>query len=169
MCALATLSGEQLGRPPELGLLRMALDEYAAVRQAVMDSSPDFYWVLQDAPRAARLGAGLELVHFWEHPQYVLRKPGDVSGFTPPRLAKAPEAAMAILRAGLPVAEVLANIKEVAHACRAALRRSCRRCGQHAFWDDLSVVGAQSDGEGGSMELRNCMCGTTFALTTVVP
>jgi hypothetical protein len=42
----------------------------------------------------------------------------------------------------------------------------CGSCGRQyspATWKALHLVGEQSDGEGGVLELRNCLCGSTIS------
>lgn len=45
------------------------------------------------------------------------------------------------------------------------------RCGRdytEASWAQLARVGLMSDGEGGSLTLRNCACGSTLAVPFVM-
>lgn len=168
--AVATLAGEHLGNDPRLGLLRMAFEGYAALRQAVREASPDFFWPLQDAPPEARLTPGLELTRFWDTPKYVLaRRSADTVASEGRALLTVAQATLAWRAQGLSaparVENALHRIETVTRYCRAALHRRCRRCGAESRWLELPVQGLQDDGDGGHLELRNCPCGTTFALS----
>jgi hypothetical protein len=44
------------------------------------------------------------------------------------------------------------------------MKRCCTCCRQTVLWDDLPLLGYMDAGDGGSLELRNCTCGSTLAL-----
>ena len=44
----------------------------------------------------------------------------------------------------------------------------CRRDYTESTWSRLDRVGLMSDGEGGCLSLRNCVCGSTLAIEMVV-
>jgi hypothetical protein len=46
--------------------------------------------------------------------------------------------------------------------------RCCRRDYTEASWAKLARVGLMSDGEGGALSLRNCVCGSTLAMPLVM-
>ena len=49
------------------------------------------------------------------------------------------------------------------------MTKKCTCCGRVVTWETLKLVGSQDNGLGGTLQLRNCKCGTTLAVHVAGP